>query len=147
MARTIVLTHHYPYPARAVWDVATDMDAYRDVMGKLITFDSLPSGRVSQGQQIDVRISVFGVMPWQDYAMTVEAMDDAAMWFQSDERGAGIKSWRHHCSVEALDDGCRLTDRVEIDAGWKTPVFALWAKIVYRARHRPRLRILEDGRG
>lgn len=147
MARTIVLTHDYPYPARAVWDVATDMDAYRDVMGRLITFDSLPSGRVSQGQRIDVRISVFGVLPWQDYAMTVEAMDDAAMWFQSDERGAGIQSWRHHCSVMAVDGGCRLTDRVEVDAGWKTPVFALWAKAVYRARHGPRLRILGNAEG
>lgn len=147
MSRTITLTHSYPYPARAVWEVATDMDAYRDAMSRLITFDDLPPGRISQGQKIDVRVSLFGVMPWQDYSMAVEAMSDDEMWFQSDEHGAGIRSWRHHCSVVDIEGGSQLRDVVEIDAGWRTPLFAWWAGIVYRSRHQPRLRILSARAG
>lgn len=142
MPRTITLIHDYPAPARAVWDIATDMDSYREVMGRLMTFDALPSGAITQGQKVDVRVSLFGITPWQDYAMTVEACDHAAMTFQSDEHGAGIKSWRHHLRVEDTQNGSRLTDTVEVDAGWKTPLFVWWAGVVYRARHKPRLRIL-----
>lgn len=144
MTRTLTLTHDYPAPARAVWDIATDMESYREAMGRLMAFDGLPSGTIEEGQRVDLRVSLFGIMPWQDYSMTVEACDHDAMTFQSDEHGAGVRSWRHHLSVEDTAHGSRLTDRVEVDAGWKTPLFALWARVVYRARHKPRLRMLEN---
>lgn len=32
MPRTITLTHDYAAPERAVWEVATDMDSYREVI-------------------------------------------------------------------------------------------------------------------
>ena len=147
MSRTLILTHHYAAPARDVWAIATDVDAYEEVMGRLMSFDGLPSGRIAAGQRIEVRVSLFGVMPWQDYVMSVEDMDDTEMWFQSDEHGAGVKSWRHNCSVEEIAGGCRLTDRVEIDAGWLTPMFVWWAGVVYRARHKPRVRMLAQKRG
>lgn len=144
MARKITITHDYPNPARAVWEVATDFAALAKVMRKVIVFDRLPEGRIEPGQEVTVRVSLFGVMPWQDYFMRVEAMSDAEMWFQSDERGSGVKSWRHRCSVVETPEGCRLTDEVEIDAGVMTPVFVWWAGVVYRARHKPRLEILGD---
>lgn len=142
MPRTITLTHDYPAPARVVWEVATNMDSYREAMGRLMIFDGLPSGSIEEGQKIDVRVSLYGITPWQDYSMTVEACDHDAMTFQSDEHGAGINSWRHRLSVEDIPNGSCLTDSVEVDAGWKTPVFAWWAGVVYRARHIPRLRML-----
>lgn len=142
MPRTITLTHDYPAPARAVWEIATDMESYREAMGRLMAFDGLPSGSIEEGQHIDVRVSLFGITPWQDYSMTVVACDHDTMTFQSDEHGAGIKSWRHHLSVKDTPKGSRLTDTVDIDAGWTTPVFAWWAGVIYRARHKPRLRML-----
>ncbi|SPH22366.1 hypothetical protein ASD8599_03109 [Ascidiaceihabitans donghaensis] len=145
MPRTVTLTHDYPAPARPVWDIATDIDSYKEAMGKLIVFDGLPSGTISEGQTLDVRVSLFGIMPWQDYSMTVETCDHTAMTFQSDEKGAGIKSWRHHLSVIDTPTGSRLIDSVEIDAGALTFFFAWWAGIVYRARHKPRLRMLARG--
>ena len=34
-------------------------------------------------------------------------------------------------------------DRIEIDAGLMTPVFAAWARYLYRARHAPRVKLLQ----
>ena len=147
MARTITVTHEYPYSARDVWAVATDFDSLAKVMRKVIVFDRLPRGRIEPGQEVAVRVSLFGMMPWQDYLMRVVEMSDAEMWFQSDEHGAGVKSWRHRCSVVETAEGCRLTDEVEIDAGLMTPLIAWWAGVVYRARHRPRLELLARGHG
>mgnify|MGYP001801469554 CR=1 FL=1 len=144
MIRIITLTHDYRAPPRVVWNIATDMDAYRTAMGRLIAFDGLPSGTIQTGQRIDVRVSLFGILPWQDYTMTVETCDHDAMTFQSDEHGAGINSWRHHLRVIETSQGCRLIDTVEIEAGWKTPFFAAWARIVYQARHKPRLQMLTE---
>lgn len=144
MPRTITLTHDYPASARDVWEIATDMESYREAMGRLIAFDGLPKGTIEEGQRIDVRVSLFGIGPWQDYSMTVESCDHAAMEFQSDEHGAGIDSWRHHLTVTETPSGSRLTDTVEVDAGVLTPFFAWWAGVVYRARHKPRLRMLAE---
>lgn len=144
MPRTITLIHDYPAPARVVWEIATDIDSYREAMGRLMAFDGLPSGSIEQGQKLDVRVSLFGITPWQDYSMNVEACDHEAMTFQSDEQGAGIKSWRHHLSVVDMPFGSQLTDTVVIDAGWATPLFVWWASVVYRARHKPRLKMLAD---
>ena len=41
-----------------------------------------------------------------------------------------------------MPGGSRLTDRIEIDAGLLTPLFVMWARYLYKARHKPRMRML-----
>ena len=67
------------------------------------------------------------------------------MVLQSSERGAGVKSWNHRMSVAASGDGAVLTDQIEIDAGVLTGLFVVWARYLYRARHAPRVAMLNDG--
>jgi hypothetical protein len=75
--------------------------------------------------------------------MEVLECDDARHILRSSEKGAGVKSWRHTLSITETPEGCRLTDQIEIDAGLLTPLFVIWAKYLYRARHKPRLRLLD----
>lgn len=141
--RTVKLIHDYAAPARDVWQIAIDYDCLSEVMAGLVTFEGLPSGRVQAGQSMTVMVSLFGKLPAQPYHMEVIAFDDDEMRFQSSERGAGVKSWTHTLHVTPTEAGCQLSDTIEIEAGWKTGMFALWARYLYSKRHAPRLRILQ----
>lgn len=140
--RTVKLIHDYAAPARDVWQIAIDYDCLSEVMAGLVTFEGLPSGSVQAGQSMTVMVSLFGKLPAQPYHMEVVAFEDDEMRFQSSERGAGVKSWHHTLHVTPTETGCQLSDTIEIDAGWKTWMFALWARYLYAKRHAPRLRIL-----
>lgn len=140
--RIVSLSHDYPYPPELVWRVATDFDCLAEIVAGKITFTGLPKGRVYAGQVAEVGVSLFGVMPQQPYRMEVLECDDVAMVLRSSELGAGVKRWDHTLRVEATDAGARLSDRIEIDAGVLSPVFAAWARYLYRSRHAPRSRIL-----
>lgn len=144
--RTVRLTHDYPFPARKVWDVAIDYDCLTEVMDGLVTFEGLPSGRVHAGQSLNVMVSLFGKLPAQPYHIEVMSFDDDEMRLQSSGLGAGVKSWKHTLQVTPTETGCQLSDTIEIDVGWATALFALWARYLYAKRHVPRLRILQRRR-
>lgn len=141
--RIVYLKHEYPFLARDVWEVATDYDCLAEVMKGMITFEGLPKGRIKAVQSASVMVSLFGRLPAQPYHMEVVAFDDKAMTLTSSEIGAGVKSWRHTLQDLPTETGCTLTDRIEIEAGMLTIPFALWAKVLYAKRHKPRLCILE----
>jgi len=144
--KTVILEHKYAAPAQEIWALATDLDALKKIMEGVVKFEGMPSGRVYQGQRIDVLVSLFGKLPPQPYFMEVQECDDDAMILRSVEKGAGVKSWCHRLSVVSEGSGCRLRDVIEIDAGWMTWAFALWARYLYRKRHEPRVRILNERR-
>ena len=135
------ISQAYPVPAADLWAAATDFAMLAEVCRPLITFEGLPEGRCQPGMEMDVKLRVFGVLPAQDYHMAIAHLDDAGMEVQSEERGAGVKSWRHHIRVIETPDGSQLTDTLEIDAGLLTPVIGRWARIFYHHRHRRRLRM------
>lgn len=141
--KTVVVENEYSVPPTQLWEIVTDYNALAQVMDGIATFEGLPSGRTQTGQRLEVMVSLFGKLPKQPYVMEVLECDDENMVLRSSEYGAGVKSWRHTLTVTETPDGCRLRDQIEIDAGWKTPVFAAWARYLYGARHKPRLRLLK----
>ena len=142
--KTVKLEHDYAAPAEDVWALAIDLDALREIMDGVVAFEGLPSGRVYQGQKINVQVSLFGKLPPQPYFMEVLECDNEAMILRSFEKGAGVKSWRHTLTVEPLQSGSRLREVIEIDAGWMSWAFALWARFLYRKRHEPRAQMLAN---
>ncbi|GGX52283.1 hypothetical protein GCM10007385_21190 [Tateyamaria omphalii] len=144
--RVVTVENDYPVSAARLWALATDYSALSEVMRGLASFEGLPSGRTQTGQRLEVMVSLFGKLPAQPYRMDVLECDDQRMILRSSERGAGVKSWLHSLTVIETETGSRLHDHIEIDAGMMTPVFALWARYMYQARHKPRLRLLDSGR-
>ncbi len=144
MPRTIHLCNPYPYPAALVWHVATDLDHLKRAVKSKVRFRNLPSGSIYQGQSLNVDVSLFGVLPFQPYQMTVVSFDPDAFRFVSNEKGAGVKAWNHTLQVVDHGDHCEIHEHIEIDAGALTTAFCLWAKILYQGRHGPRLSILKD---
>ncbi len=146
MPKTIELTHSYNSPADKVWALLTDFDALAEVCKGLVRFEGLPSGRVHEGQKLEVGVSLFGKLPKQPYAMEVVRLDDVSRHLTSHESGAGVKSWKHTMDLHETRTGCILEEKIEIDAGLLTPLFAAWARFLYKSRHAPRLKLLREGR-
>lgn len=145
MPARVRIDHEYPVAPQTLWRLVTDLDVLAKVSKGFVTFEGLPSGALVQGQVIEVKFRLFGVFPPQPYRMEVLEVDPEDMRVRSFEFGGGVKSWRHTFQVHSTEQGAKLSDYIEIDAGWLSPLFALYAQILYRSRHKPRLRLLEDG--
>lgn len=143
MAKTVTLHHDYDADPRDVWAVATDFASFAEAMKGVATFDGMPTeGRLAAGDVFDVKVRLFGWFPPMDYHMELVNFDDAVMTFTSVEHGGSIKRWAHTLTVTRSENGARLSDQVEIDAGLTTRLMVLWARFVYRKRHAPRQRML-----
>lgn len=140
--RTVHLSHIYAHPPYAVWAVATDLDCLKDAVRGLLTFKGMPSGAIEEGQVLDVTVSLFGVLPAQPYRMEILTCDAQKMCFVSREQGMGVEHWQHSLRIVPHADGAELIDEIEIEAGWRTPIIAAWARYMYRRRHKPRLVML-----
>ncbi|MGH1446946.1 MAG: SRPBCC family protein [Cognatishimia sp.] len=138
-------TFHYAASPERVWNMVTDYTALSIVCKKFLRFDGLPEGRIYTGQKVDVEVSLFGRLPAQPYHMEVVLCDDNAMRFESKELGAGVKKWNHTLSIEPDGEGSRLVEQIKIEAGLLTPLFKLWAGVLYRGRHEPRQELLASG--
>lgn len=141
---TIECVHHYPATPKRVWALATDFQMLERVCAKLVHYEGLPQGRCKTGQQIDIMVSLFGKLPAQPYSIEVLECDDEKFILRSSEKGAGVRSWKHTLTVLPAETGSILCDHVEIDAGWMTPIFHMWARFLYQSRHKPRLEILAE---
>ncbi|WP_116082739.1 SRPBCC family protein [Tropicimonas sp. IMCC34011] len=141
--RTVRLRHDYDAPPDRLWRLATDYGALARSCDGLVSFSGLPDGRVREGQEIDVRVRLFGRLPPQPYTMRVIACDDDAMTCLSEEKGMGVRRWRHTFAVTPRGCGSRLSEEIEIDAGPLTALYAAWARLLYSRRHPRRVEMLE----
>lgn len=146
MSVTVDLTHEYDYPAELVWHVATDFAYFECIMRGLISFKNLPEGQLVEGQEIDLEVSLFGKLPYQPYSVHIIKYNKQERTFISSEKGAGVRSWVHELKVIADEagDGCKICEQIKIDAGILTPVFAAWARFLYKKRHPRRLDLLAE---
>jgi hypothetical protein len=84
-----------------------------------------------------------GVLPLGRQVIDISrpAPSGAVRFLRDDGSSAQVRRWDHLISVAPERDGTRYVDRVEIEAGWRTPVVAAFARRFYRHRQR-RLRAL-----
>lgn len=144
MAGKVHVVSDYNTTADELWAITKDLDALVEMNARMVRMEGVPSGDMYAGQQIDAQVSLFGKLPPQPYGITILEVDDTNRFFRSTEHGSGVKSWNHVGRVEETPTGARLIDDIEIDAGWKTPLIVGWANMLYRARHKPRLRLLDQ---
>lgn len=142
MSKTIRLMHYYNTAPQKLWALAIDFAALAKVNEGRISFAGLPQGQCETGQSLDIKVKLFGKMPAEAYHIDILECDHTQMLMRSSEQTNGIKKWNHTMQVIAVGDGACLSDEIEIDAGFMTPIIALWAKYMYGARHKPRLSLL-----
>lgn len=130
----------FALPIDHVWCLLKRGDTLAFVTAGQVRFQGLPEewcpGKTYQ-LQVSLRQSWLGWTLWQDYAVTVTAVDANSYTIVTSEQGAGyIRSWQHVMQLEAISPTkCRYTDVITIDAGWRTWGVRRWAMRYYRDRH------------
>jgi len=125
--------------------MVTRFDALATVCRPFVTFEGLPKGLIFAGQRVQIMVRLFGKLPAQLYFMEIAALGENAMRFPSNKKGAGVRAWNHRLHLVPDGDRTRLVEEIEIDAGLLTPIFALWARVLYHGRHGPRSAPLRQG--
>lgn len=118
--KTVFLNHIYANSAEDVWRVTTDFGCLRQAVRGLLSFEGLSEGSLHEGQVLDVKVSMFGVLPAQPYRMELIAFDPKNLTFNLKEFGMGVKHWQHRLRIVPHANGAELIDEIEIEAGWRT---------------------------
>ena len=88
------------------------------------------------------RFRLFGVIPFGTHTIRILRFDSLGV--SSHEGNEHVQVWNHDITMIPLDSShTKYTDRVEIRAGWKTPLIWLWANAFYSHRQRKWINLLE----
>ena len=138
MTRVLTVSAHYPRTADAVFADALSFEDMAEATRGVATYKDLPPGNMEQGKTYTLNVTVWGVMRNPNYQVHVERIDPAACIMRTREFGWMIRTWDHRLTITPEGDGCRWTDRIEIDCSWATGYMAWVGKRLYLQRHRNR---------
>ena len=95
------------------------------------------------GSTSSYRFRLFGVIPFGTHTIHIERFDPECI--SSREKNDHVPVWNHDIMLEQADaNHTRYTDRVEIQAGWKTVFIWLWANAFYAHRQRKWIKLLQE---
>lgn len=81
------------------------------------------------------RLWWFGIIPSWRHHVTIEQLDPLGIY--THEHGGPVHTWNHRLTFEPItDESCRYTDEIETDPGWRGTPTRLFAKLMFRHRHR-----------
>jgi hypothetical protein len=139
----VALSQDYPASPQEVWRVASDWSSLVAASRGLLSYEGAPEGPLRPGQTVVLSLSFLGLFPPKPWTITIEQLDRDSMTMFSVEHGPPVRRWEHWMEVgPAPGGGARLSDRIEIDAGTMTPLYAIFARALYASRHPRRRRML-----
>lgn len=85
-----------------------------------------------------VKMRLFGCIPFGSQTINVSLLADKPGHVLVRDNGYGslIKRWDHRITLISMQEGTLYTDRVEIQAGFLTPVVWVFASLFFRHRQR-----------
>lgn len=137
-------TSVFPAPKETVFSMVQQLETLQYIAKPYATFE--PVGEVSNvwtvGSTSSYRFRLFGFIPFGTHTIRIIRFDPDGV--SSREGNEHVPVWNHDISLETTDsDHTRYTDRVEIQAGWKTIFVWFWANAFYAHRQRRWVRILK----
>lgn len=150
MTRTVELSCLLAAPADRVWEEVNRPRLLLHVARPMIRFAPIDPPRFPErwadGPHL-VSMRLGGVLPLGRQVIEVSrpAPRDGARLLLDRGRSASIRRWDHLIAVAPEGDGTRYTDRVEIDAGPRTPLVAAFARRFYAHRQRRWRRLAASG--
>jgi hypothetical protein len=94
-----------------------------------------------------VSLRLFGLLPMGYQTIGIELLSQADDFIHVRDNGhsALISRWDHHILLEPADEGCRYTDRVDVEAGLLTPFVWAFASLFFAHRQRRLLALAKQG--
>lgn len=82
-----------------------------------------------------MKVWILHILPPTPHEVRFLRADDVTMQVETSEQGGPVLVWKYQLKVDAVHSLLRrYTDRIEIHAGWLTPVVWLFASVFYRYR-------------
>ena len=147
MSTTIIKTSVLPASAEVIWEKLQTLSSLRYVAAPFATFEPLDGSKHliwKCGEIFKLNLRLFGIIPFGIHSIQIISLDQETLTICSKEHNPHIMIWNHRIRLEPIDGGhTRYTDWVEIDAGRKTSLVRIWARIFYAHRQRKWKKLLE----
>lgn len=139
MTKTIVVTSLIDAAPDVVWREVGTTRLLQFITSPLIRFKPVEP-KVwpevwGEGEYL-CSMQLFGFLPIgrQVIDISFPPPDGDTRYVRDNGRSASIKRWDHWISISPEGEGTRYEDRLDLDAGWRTPVVAAFAKAFYTHR-------------
>jgi len=138
-------TSVFPADRDSIFQKLQQLNTLQYIAWPYATFE--PVGRTvsawAVGSTSVYRLRLFDVIPFGTHTIHIVRFDPDGV--SSREGNEHVPVWNHDITLKAVDaKHTRYTDRVEIQAGWKTVFIWLWANAFYAHRQRKWIRLLQE---
>ncbi len=143
---TVQRTSVFPAPRDAVFQKLQRPETLRTIAKPYASFEPADGAAAvwTAGGTSSWRLRLFGFIPFGPHTIHIVRFSPAEI--SSREGNWHVPIWNHDIRLVPIDESHTLyTDRVEIQAGWKTVLVWLWAKAFYAHRQRKWIRLLKEG--
>ena len=136
-------TSVFPADRDAVFQKLQKLETLQFIAWPYASFEPV-EGAAAQwtvGSTSSYRFRLFGRIPFGTHTIHIVRFDPEGV--SSREGNEHVPVWNHDITLCTIDPAhTRYTDRVSIDAGWKTPFVYVWARCFYAHRQRKWLKLL-----
>ncbi|MCR5094814.1 MAG: L-2-amino-thiazoline-4-carboxylic acid hydrolase [Lachnospiraceae bacterium] len=144
--RTVRKTSIFPASKKTVFTRLLKLRTLQYIAYPYATFTPLngtDSMAWEAGSTSRFKFRLFGIIPFGTHTIHVMrfGMDEGIYTHEGNEY---VPVWDHEIILEELPGNkCRYTDKVDIDAGWKTIFIWMWANCFYAHRQRKWIKLLK----
>ena len=140
-------TSVFPAPRDVVFQKLQRPETLQTIAKPYAAFEPVDSAAAvwTIGSKSSYHLWLFGFIPFGTHTIRIMRFD--AERISSREGNRHVLVWNHDILLVSIDENhTEYTDRVEIQAGWKTVFVWLWAKAFYAHRQRKWIGLLRKGR-
>ena len=141
--KTVKKTSVFPAKREEVFAKLQELSTLQYIAAPYASFkpvDPKESGVWKAGNTSSYRFSLFGLIPFGTHTIHIERFDQDCI--QSKEGNEHVPVWNHTILLKDHGNTTEYTDKVDIDAGWKTFFVWLWANAFYAHRQKKWIRLL-----
>lgn len=138
-SKTVVKTSNFQGTKEEVFEKLQEIQTLQYIAYPYATFEAVDNQGVlkwEEGKEFAFQFKLFGFIPFGIHTIRVVCFD-ADKGIYTKEGNQFVPTWNHEIILKTIDqDYLQYTDKVEINAGWKTPFVYLWATLFYSHRQR-----------
>ena len=145
--QTVHISTCFPAAMGTIWDRLQRVDTLQYIAAPYATFKPVDNTLAvwREGETSKYHLKLFGFIYLGVHTISVKQFDKNAYSIYTNEGNNFVPVWNHRIIQQRADNEnvCEYSDEVEIYAGWKTPIAALWCKSFYRHRQKKWLKLLK----
>ncbi len=125
-----------PIPASTAYRLAAKIELFEYVVSPYLRIRDVDApATFESGSAGSGRLWWLGAIPSWRHHIHLVRMGDGEIY--TNEHGGPVRTWNHRLTFEPLDaNSCRYTDEIEVDGGLHGLGTGLFARLMFRHRHR-----------